>query len=221
MEHLPDYKARLIQPDHLLQVAALHQKAFADSALTKLGLEPVRRYYEWLILGPHECYPIGMFDQDNTLLGFCFSGIFRGSLSGFLQKNRKFLILWVLTHPWLITNQLVLDRIRLAWNIFRKKPMIKPLIHKEQYRSFGVLSIAVDPDKRGIGIAKALMDLVEQEAKEKGYLQLNLTVHASNTGAIVFYERVGWIKLLDDSGNWTGSMIKPLFPPSSSSIKKH
>lgn len=216
MTNNPVFASRQIQVEDLSQVAALHQKAFTDSALTKLGREPVRRYYEWQLSGPHECYAISVFDQNNTLLGFCFSGIFRGSLYGFLRKNRKFLVRWILTHPRLITNQLVQDRIKLAWNIFRKKPIKKPLIQKEQYRSFGVLSIAVDPERQGLGIGKTIMALVEQEARIKGFLQLNLTVHPTNRCAIAFYEHCGWIKTSDESGNWTGSMIKTLLPLSSS-----
>lgn len=87
----------------------------------------------------------------------------------------------------------------------------------EQFRSFGVLSIAVDPERRGLGIGRSIMNLGEKEARAKGFLQLNLTVHLNNSEAISFYEHCGWKKLLDNSGNWTGSMIKPLSPHSNGS----
>lgn len=204
------FTTKLIQLEDLSQVANLHKKAFTDSVLTKLGNEPIRLYYEWQLTGPHDCYAIGVFDQDNTLLGFCFSGVFRGSLSGFLQQNRKILVRYILTHPWLITNPLVLDRINIALRIFRKKPPKIPLLKKEQIRSFGILSIAVDPDRQGFGIGKIIMELVEKEAFIKGFSQMHLTVHPTNVGAVAFYEHCGWLKKNNQSGNWTGSMIKPI-----------
>ncbi len=203
---------RLIRVKDLPKVAALHQRAFADSALSKLGSEPLRRYYEWQLTGPHDCYAIGIFDNANSLLGFCFSGVFHGSLSGFLNKNRNFLVFWMFAHPWLINNQIVMDRIKIALNIFRKKPSKKQPIKQEQTRSFGVLSIAVDPERQGLGIGKIIMESVEMEALMKGFTQMNLTVHPSNHGAIAFYENLGWIKVNNESDNWTGSMIKPLSP---------
>lgn len=133
-----------IKLEDLEQVAHLHIKAFTDSTLSKMGHEPTRRYYEWQLVGPHDCYAIGVFGQENTLLGFCFSGIFRGSLTGFLQKNRGFLIRWILTHPWLAMNELIIDQIKMARNLFTKKPQVK--MGKP---SFGVLSIAVDPERQG------------------------------------------------------------------------
>ena len=68
---------RSLELKDLQSIAILHQKAFQDSALTKLGLEPVRRYYEWQLTGPHDCYAIGAFSADDELTG---SGRRSGSL---------------------------------------------------------------------------------------------------------------------------------------------
>ncbi len=199
-----------IEKDHLRYVAKLHEKAFDDSALTKLGIEPIRRYYEWQLTGPHDCYAVGIFDCDNSLSGYCFSGVFHGSLSGFLTKNKKYLFLWILTHPWLVKNPLVTDRIRLALNIGNKKRVSIPPTSTNSRNSFGILSIAVDPEKQGMGIGQLIMDAVEKEALKKGFTQMHLTVHTTNIGAISFYERCGWIKSGQESGNWNGYMTKPL-----------
>ena len=97
----------------LPEVTDVHLAAFPDSALTHLGREAVRRYYEWQIVGPHDALNIGAFD-DERLIGFCFGGVFRGALGGFLEKNRTFLILRVLTHPWLLFNSLFRERASFA-----------------------------------------------------------------------------------------------------------
>lgn len=194
----------------LPEVARIHKDAFRTSALTKLGLEPVRRYYEWQLTGPHDCYAIGVFSADDELTGFCFGGIFKGSLSGFLKKNRKFLVTWILTHPWLILNPLVTDRIKIALRI--KKKITTPSKPKltEDVKSFGVLSIAVDPERQGLGIGRLLMDAVEAKARKGGFQQLHLTVHPTNIQAISFYERCGWSKVSTELEEWNGSMRKYL-----------
>lgn len=54
------------------------------------------------------------------MLGFYFGGIFRGALSGFVQKNRKFLVLQVLRRPWLIfTNSIYRDRLRVGMRVVK------------------------------------------------------------------------------------------------------
>src|SRR5438445_9792591 len=94
----------------LPRVATVHQLAFPHSALAKLGSEAVRRYYEWQLHGPHEVVASGAF-INSECVGFCFSGVFRGATSGFLKRNRTYLIKRVVTHPWLLTNGLVRSRL--------------------------------------------------------------------------------------------------------------
>jgi ribosomal protein S18 acetylase RimI-like enzyme len=199
---------RPLSVDDLQKVAEIHRKAFKDSALTKLGLEPVRRYYEWQLTGPHDCFAVGAFEPDDSLIGFCFAGAFKGSLSGFLQKNKKFLVSWLLTHPWLIFNSMVVERIKTVFPLKRKKSKVtnEPIAH---IKSFGILSIAVDPEKQRSGIGKMIMQMVEKEAKERGYRRMNLTVHPSNKDAVAFYEKWGWEKSTGRD-EWVGSMYKDI-----------
>lgn len=199
---------RLLVVGDLQEVAELHRRAFKDSALTKLGFEPVRRYYEWQLIGPHDCYAVGAFDEDRSMVGFCFAGVFRGSLSGFIEKNKKFLIVWLLTHPWLFFNSLVIDRLKIVIKLKQKKG--KEIKDPKPYiRSFGILSIAIDPEKQGLGIGKLIMQAVEKECRERGYRQMNLTVHPTNSTAIAFYENCEWKKLTAE-GEWGGSMYKEI-----------
>jgi ribosomal protein S18 acetylase RimI-like enzyme len=198
----------------LANIAKVHCRAFPDSALTKLGLEPVRRYYEWQLTGPHDAVNIGIFDN-TTLIGFCFSGVFRGAMGGFLEKNRSFLIRQVATHPWLLLNPLFRERVAFAFKrVFQRKktstqqPRIETTSQKPA-PSFGILSIAVSPEHQGSGAARLMMEYVEQVAIERGFTSMGLTVHPSNTRAVRFYEKIGWQK--DQvSGLWSGRMSKNL-----------
>ncbi len=201
---------RLLGEADLQKVASLHQKAFRDSALSRIGLEPIRRYYAWQFTGPHTCYAVGAFNEQDMLFGFCFAGIFRGSLTGFLAANKRFLVRWVLTHPWLIVSPLVIDRIKMAFRLFAGKREPVPTTYLSKYPHFGILSIATDPEKQGHGIGKLIMNDVEREALSRGFNHLQLTVHPTNSQAVAFYERCGWERVNDDAGVWQGRMVKVL-----------
>ncbi len=191
-------------------IAPIHIKAFPDSALTKLGAQAIQRYYEWQLVGPHNGVALGCTINDE-LAGFCFGGVFKGAMSGFLQRNRNFLALRVLTHPWLIFNPLFRNRLSGALKIFRKvsRPKSHPAPHATKPPHFGILAIAVHPKYQGLGVGKALMDAEELAAREQGFGQMLLSVSTTNDQAIGFYERIGWSKFKED-GVWNGRMIKPL-----------
>lgn len=98
----------------------IHQLAFPQSAMTHLGSEATKRYYDWLLTGPHpDAFCIGL-ECELTLVGFCFGGRFNAATGGFLQKNRTFLIGRVLTHPWLVFNPLFRERLTLGVTILRR-----------------------------------------------------------------------------------------------------
>jgi ribosomal protein S18 acetylase RimI-like enzyme len=199
----------IIESD-LNAVVRIHTLAFSDRALIKLGAEAIRRYYLWQLNGPHASLCIGVFDDSNKMRGFCFGGVFRGALSGFIQKNRSFLVWRVLTHPWLAANPLFLERLKLARNILirRRAPAGSHSVPRK--KSFGILSIAVDPHMQGAGYGRQLMAEAERIAIERGFVDMHLTVAIDNFQAITFYEKLGWQKLLAFDGIWHGTMGKHL-----------
>jgi ribosomal protein S18 acetylase RimI-like enzyme len=208
-------EVRVLVISDLHAVTQVHFDAFPDSALTKLGFEAVRRYYEWQMLGPHCTVSIGAFSQ-NELIGFCFGGVFRGALSGFIQKNRIFLIARVLTHPWLLLNPLFRTRLKVGTQSllrifkFSTKPLVVPtsvVTPAEEKAAFGILSIAVSPKAQGSGTAVKLMQYSEDIAIERGFTEMSLTVHPTNFRAIGFYEKMDWEKIFS-SGKWEGHMRK-------------
>jgi len=209
---------RAIEFNDLTKVAQVHIRAFPESAITALGSEAARRYYEWQLTGPHDCAALGAF-IDDTLLGFCFCGVFHGALSGFLRKNRNYLMLRVLTHPWLAVNPLFQDRIVQSARILmrRRKAPASGALPKISPDSFGILSIAVDPQQWGYGVGKQLMQQAEQIGLTRKFSEMTLTVSPQNTRAIAFYEGMGWTKSIQN-GRWQGTMSKSLSIPMSSNI---
>jgi ribosomal protein S18 acetylase RimI-like enzyme len=197
--------------DHLAQVAELHARAFPDSAINALGTEAVRRYYQWLLDGPHDAALVGAWSGDR-LVGFCAAGVFRGAMNGFLRANRWYLARRIATHPSLLASPLVRDRMKQAITItvrfsglarrIRTGPPARP--------RFGVLAIATDPQVRGAGAGRALMAEAETRAVATGHDHMVLTVHPENSRAVRFYEQLGWRRDPPAPGRWSGAMIKDL-----------
>lgn len=197
----------------LSAVAAIHLAAFPESALTKLGHGAVERYYEWQLTGPHECVALGA-RLDGRLAGFCFAGVFRGALGGFLRRNRIYLAGQVLLRPWLLGNPLFRERLGAGWKslrrAMRRTPSRLPSVPGQATeRAFGILAIAVDPLCGRAGVGRCLMSETEKEAVGRGFATMSLSVNADNTAAIRFYEKLHWKPVLKE-GSWSGQMSKQL-----------
>lgn len=194
-----------------LELAArVHLSAFPDSALTALGLESVRRYYDWQLSGPHDVTALSAW-CDGEFAGFCFGGVFRGAMSGFLRRNRFYLAWRVLTHPWLALNPLFRDRLTSGLSIYRRfRPSAQPKTPKPAAQPrFGILAIAVNPKFQGRGVGKQLMLVSETAARQGGFGLMQLSVNTQNFQAINFYESLGWQKSPQQE-TWKGEMLKTL-----------
>ena len=192
------------------RVTRIHIAAFRTSALTQLGAGAVRRYYVWQLTGPHDVVALGAW-LDGELRGYCFGGVFRGATSGFVRRNRGFLVGCVLCRPWLVLSAGVSRRMMDSLRLLRPSKRTAAPTPKEtaQGKPFGILAIAVDPDYQGHGIGRVLMERSEAAAREAGFTQLHLTVHPDNEQPIGFYERPGFRKV-HEGGGWRGLMRKDL-----------
>ena len=191
-------------------VSVIHQASFPDSAISELGSEAIRRYYEWALVGPHDTVAIGAF-RHSELVGFLVGGRFNGVLSGYLKKNHWYLAWRVATHPWLLLDSRF--RARLAQGakslrrIKRQLQTAQPQRDPRGKSSFGILAIAVCPDCQSRGVGKHLMAEAERRARRLGHDGMHLSVHPQNEHAIQFYERLGWSKVPNEE-NWQGGMQK-------------
>jgi ribosomal protein S18 acetylase RimI-like enzyme len=200
-----------VESKDLHLVAQVHLRAFPQSALSCLGGEAVRRYYEWQLAGPHEHEFVGLWHEGN-LVGYAVAGVSRGAMSGFVRRNAGFLARRILMQPWLICTSRFRGRLKLGLrSLSRKKPSPPPARAPSAGRSFGVLAVAIDPAAQGLGLGKLLMNHLETAATERGYGHMHLSVAADNTRAIAFYERLGWQKVVRD-GQWNECLEKQCLP---------
>lgn len=210
-----EVEVRTLDISDVGEVTSIHFGAFPKSALTRLGVEAVRRYYAWQFQGPHELYPIGV-TMRGELAGYCLGGVFPTAISGFLKRNKRFLAWRVVSHPWLLVNPLVRNRM---WGGFetlwqtRNVPMPeRPTVPKtEAKRPFDILAIAVHPRFQRLGLGRLLMDHAEALAIKNGFLVMTLVVNKDNAQALRFYETLAWEKAMM-RGSWRGNMVKRLAP---------
>jgi ribosomal protein S18 acetylase RimI-like enzyme len=202
---------RPIGQESLPDMVKVHMAAFAGSALTTLGINAVHRYYEWQLIGPHELTALGAF-VDKRMVGFALGGVFRGALSGFLAKNRSFLVSRVLSHPWLLMNPIVRGRLSAGWKgLLCSTRRSNSAIHSKgpELRPFGILVIAVARQYQGQGIGKLLMKRAEEIARRLSFHEMRLSVQPDNQQALGFYESLLW-KKISKNDEWNGEMRKAL-----------
>jgi ribosomal protein S18 acetylase RimI-like enzyme len=204
-----DIKIRSVTINDLQPIAKVHVAAFPKSALTKLGLGAVYRYYHWQLTGPHRCVALGAWQNDN-LCGFSFGGRFNGALSGFLKTHRWYLLTKVISKPWLMFHPWFRERIVFAIRgLFRRQSTSLTRGSAGRTESFGILAIAVAPTAKRKGIGSLLMEMCEESAISWNANRMHLTVAVHNIEAIKFYEALGW-QQESSTGKWTGTMVKQI-----------
>jgi len=200
---------RNLTPEDLGEVARIHRCAFPRSVITQLGEEATKRYYDWLLTGPHDCTARGII-IGGRLRGYFFAGKFRGALSGYLQRNRVYLSIRVLLTPQVMASEEMREKVRAGARIVLwrrsndKGPACLPRLN-----SCGLLSIAVDPALQGRGLGLQLLQDCEAYAREKGFEAMHLTVKVDNIPAMHLYLRARWLKVVENS-EWRGRMEKDL-----------
>ena len=55
-------------------------------------------------------------------------------------------------------------------------------------------NVAVDPDRQGQGIGRALIDLAEQPARDLGVAEIRLYTNVAMTENMVMYPRLGYVE---------------------------
>lgn len=119
-----NFSIRIIEVKDLIIISQIHRSSFESSALSQLGTEAVRRYYHWLLTGPHEVVALCAITQTEQIAGFIFSGIFKNALSGFINNNKIYLFKYVSLRPWLLTNPIIREQVKTALKIIRHNSKI-------------------------------------------------------------------------------------------------
>jgi len=72
-----------------------------------------------------------------------------------VRNNQKFLIGRVLAHPWLVTNPNFRGRLSTGARALKRRAKPQPSktrLTNPKLRHFGILAIAVHPQRQGLGI---------------------------------------------------------------------
>ena len=204
---------RLTRAD-LPAVATVHRAAFPRAAVTRLGHAAARRYYESLLSGPHETVGLGVFEQ-GRLAGFSFVGVRHIAEIAFVRQHAWFLAGRIATHPWLLVDAFIWERIAIGLRMLRprsrleKQPEPAAPTRENSGRSYGIQYLAVAPGCQGRGVGGQLVVASEELARQHGCEEIHLSVYLDNPRAIGLYERMGWMKFPRD-GVWRGFMFKQL-----------
>jgi len=208
---------RTLTQSDLPKIAEVHIAAFPHAAITKLGHEAVRRYYDWQFTGPHDLVAIGTFEGDR-LIGILFAGVFRGALTGFVRKNALFLTTRLLVRPWLIVHEDIRTDLLLGIRLVMPKAAKKTSVAALQapktnaiVRYFGSLSLAVHPDYRGLAAIMMVRE-IERIALERHFGGVNLVTHPDNITTTKLYTMMGYDKVID-KGEWRGGLRKTFATP--------
>lgn len=203
------------------RVVKVHLAAFPESAMTLLGPKVVERYYRWQFIGAHPSPFAAGFHAEGHLIGFLVGGIRNDATSGFARRFLPTIVFSCIQRP---KGARALFGPELA-NVLRfmirrdqatqsPPPAATTRYDESNKRStkpdFAVLSIAVDPDNQGTGAATALITAAEVAAADRGFERMRLSVDVNNHRATRFYEREGWERVIPESGQWEGKMIKVL-----------
>jgi ribosomal protein S18 acetylase RimI-like enzyme len=198
-----------LTPADLDQVAAIHIESFPQSFLSALGQGTVKRYYSWLLTGPHDVTAFGVRSSNGELVGFALGGVFKGALIGFLKKNCVSLAWSIMLRPWLLVRPN--HRNRFISGVRTVVPFLRCEAKNggspwPAPKTLGIIAIAVTPKYGRFGHGRRLMDAYDRIARERKFSRMQLRVNPANEVAISFYQKLGWFKTGEP---WTGVMFKP------------
>ena len=185
----------------LPRIITVHQKAFRNFFLTRLGNEFLRRYYA-LVLE----YRAGVVLVSER------SGILEGFVCGFVEPPEFYRLMWcnkrifalpalsaVIRHPSLATSMLYgVQRVQLSAS-------------RGTARSCELSSIAVAPEAGGNGLGRALVQAFVEWASSMDAQYVYLTTDADgNEPANALYRQVGFQhtqRFLQRKGRWMNEYV--------------
>lgn len=200
------------------KIARVHFDAFPNSTLTKVGKKCVIKYYEWQFTDISKynklIYAYGIVEKDH-LLAYTIFGKPRIALFGFIKNNKQFLFIYTLKVLLSLDSKQFKAIIRgvkiYIINTFFKSHKDNNQKNDPEENSIGLQVIASVKEYNGLGFGKTLMDKMEQIAKENKFVMIHLSVDPKNYTAIKFYEKLGYVKEKDLSGQWVkNKMLKKI-----------
>ena len=157
-----------LKKEDIPSVADLHQKGFDNFFLTSLGDNFLHKFY-FSIIKSNKSIAIGAFDENGNLVGFAVGAKTKKGFYKELMKSNFFPLLSSAAYRLFADPTKIW---RLANSFFTKESS-----NEDYLESSTLLSICVDPQKKGLKIGKCLLHSFETEAKNYSDL-ITLTTDA-------------------------------------------
>lgn len=168
-----------MRPEHLRAVAGVHQAAFPDTTLTRLGDAFLRLYYGSLLADARGLALVAL--GGGGVCGFAAGMLGPRSFYRELWRQHALAFLWaavpgLLRHPGLASRLVAAPRFA--------------GLHPVGARDATLASIAVTPAVAGRGVGRGLFEAFRRLATERGGEALHWGAKASEAVAVAFYEHV-------------------------------
>jgi ribosomal protein S18 acetylase RimI-like enzyme len=205
-----------MEPQHLKQVATLHEASFPGYYLTKLGPSFLSAMYGWYVEAPEAIAYVALDDHDRVV-GFVAGTSSAESYHRSLFRRRAAALLLALAgrlvaHP-LLTLSLIWERKDLLPQAvssgLSRAASPAPDASSDASRELcegSLVSIGVEPSRRRQGIASRLTELFLMEAALRGCPLVTLSVREDNLPARNFYESLHWSEVARSSDEYHGSI---------------
>lgn len=173
-----------MQPEDAARVANLHIRCINEGFLVQLGPRFLRQLYLGIAADP-DCR-VWIASDGGAIAGFCayarsVSGLYRRILRARFWRLALASLPRSLS-PWVAKE--VVDSLR-----YPAKQADKQLPPAE------ILSIAVDPDTRGGGVGRKLLDCAIEQARRDGQERIKVLAGTLLEGANRFYQACGFEKI--------------------------
>ncbi|MDR0849785.1 MAG: GNAT family N-acetyltransferase [Propionibacteriaceae bacterium] len=167
------------------QLAALHEKNFPDYYLTQLGTPLLTSFYLHFLSHPNNLCVIatGASGVDGLAL---FVDDYDTQMAAFYRKYWRSLVVGILRgflrHP----ARVLVGTFKRVAGLFSHDSVIVPNLPRVT-----LLSIVVESSIRGKGLGRELVQTGTAALSARGVSTYYLSVVATNTAAIAFYEKIG------------------------------
>ena len=197
----PTHLVRQATTDDLPGIITVHQKAFSNFFLTRLGNEFLRRYYA-LVLDYHA----------GIVLVSERCGILEGFVCGFVEPPEFYRLMWCNKRTFALPALSAFVRHpSLATGMLHGVQRVQSSASKGPARSCELSSIAVAPEAGGNGLGRALVQAFVAWASSMDAQCVYLTTDADgNEQANALYRQVGFQhtqRFLQRKGRWMNEYV--------------
>jgi ribosomal protein S18 acetylase RimI-like enzyme len=196
-----DHLVRQATTTDLPEIIAVHQKAFRNFFLTRLGNEFLRRYYA-LVLD----YRAGIVLVSERC------GILEGFVCGFVEPPEFYRLMWCNKRTFALPAlSAVVRHPSLATSMLHGVQRVQSWASREPARTCELSSVAVAPEAGGNGLGRALVQAFVECASAMNAQCIYLTTDADgNDQANALYRQVGFQhtqRFLQRKGRWMNEYV--------------